>query len=219
MIIMDLQVTYLRDIVNVVSVTNVPGSTPRMLDVRGPDFRSVAKVEVNELQVPSYVIMSKTRMLVQVPDSMQNDLITSVNVLSSRLTAAERSLVYFELTDNPQKLEGIQKLMQTFLLFLMRTPGTDVWSPNTGGGVQKLVGAHFAKNATGGITAAFTLAVSRVRSQIISLQARNPRLSTDEKLAAANVLSAIFSAVQTALLARVELISQSGTRAIVGVNI
>jgi hypothetical protein len=216
---MDLQVTYLRDIVNVVSVTNVPGSSPRMLDVRGPDFRSVVKVEVNELQAPSYVIMGKTRLLVQVPDSMQNDLVSSVNVLSSRLTAAERSQVYFELTDNPQKVEGIQKLVQTFLLFLMRTPGTDAWAPNTGGGVQKLVGAHFAKNATGGITASFTLAVSRVRSQIISMQARNPRLSTDEKLAAANVLSAIFSAVQTALLARVELISQSGTRAIVGVNI
>lgn len=216
---MDLQVTYLRDIVNVISVTNVVGSSPRMLDVRGPDFRSVVKVETNEIEAPSYVIMSKTRLLVQVPDSMQNDLITSVNVLSSRLTASERSQVYFELTNNPQKLDGIQKLVQTFLLYLMRTPGTDAWNPGTGGGVQRLVGSYFSKNATGGITAAFTLAVSRVRSQVISIQARNPRLSTDEKLAAANVLSAIFSAVQTALLARVELISQSGKRAIVGVNI
>jgi hypothetical protein len=85
--------------------------------------------------------------------------------------------------------------------------------------VQRLVGSHFSKSATGGITAAFTLSVSRVRAQIISLQARNTRTSTDEKLAAANVLSAIFSAVQTALLARVELISQSGQKAIVGVTI
>lgn len=215
---MDLQVTYLRDIVNVVSVSNVPGSSPRTLDVRGPDFRSVVKVEVNELQAPSYVVMSKTRLLVQVPDSMENDVISSINVLSSRLTAAERSQVYFELTNNPQKVEGIQKLVQMFLLFLMRTPGSDAWSPNTGGGVQRLVGSHFSKNATGGITAAFTLAVSRVRSQIISLQARNPRLTTDEKLASANVLSAIFSSVQSALLARVELISQSGKHAIVGVT-
>ena len=194
----DLQVTYLRDIVNVVSVTNVPGSSPRMLDVRGPDFSSVAKVEIDEIQAPSYVVMSKTRLLVQVPDSMQDTLITSVNVLSSRLTAAERSQVYFEFTNNPQKVSGIQKLVQTFLLYLMRTPGTDAWAPNTGGGIQGLVGAHFAKNATGGITAAFTLAVSRVRSQIISIQARNPRLAADEKLAASNVLSAIFSAVQSA---------------------
>jgi hypothetical protein len=200
-------------------VSNVPGSDPRTLDVRGPDFRSVAKVEINELEAPSYVVMSKNRMLVQVPDSMQNDLITSVNVLSTRLTASERSQVYFELTNRPQKLTGIQKLVQTFLLFLMRTPGSDAWSPSTGGGVQRLVGSHFSKSATGGITAAFTLSVSRVRAQIISLQARNTRTSTDEKLAAANVLSAIFSAVQTALLARVELISQSGQKAIVGVTI
>jgi len=216
---LDIQVTYLRDIVNIVSVTNVPGSDPRTLDVRGPDFRSIAKVEVNELDAPSYVVMSKTRMLVQVPDSMQDTLVTSINILSSRLTASERSQVHFELTNRPQKLSGIQKLVQTFLLYLMRTPGTDAWSPTTGGGVQRLVGSHFSKNATGGITAAFTLSVSRVRSQIISMQARNTRTSTDEKLAAANVLSAIFSAVQTALLARVELISQSGQKAIVGVTI
>jgi hypothetical protein len=215
----DIQVTYLRDIVNVLSVTNVVGSDPRTLDVRGPDFSSVVKVEVNEIEAPSYVVMSKTRLLVQVPDSMQNELIRSVNVLSSRMTATDRSQVYFELTDRPQKVTGIQKLVQTFLLFLMRTPGSDAWAPNTGGGVQRLVGSNFSKNATGGITAAFTLAVSRVRTQIISRQARDSRLNTDEKLAAANVLSAIFSAQQTALLARVELISQSGKRAIVGVNL
>lgn len=85
--------------------------------------------------------------------------------------------------------------------------------------MQKLIGAHFSKSNVGGVTAAFSTAVSRTRTQIISLQASNTRLPSNEKLGAVNVLSAVFDAQQTALLARVELVSQAGQRAIVGLEL
>jgi hypothetical protein len=216
---MDLQVTYLRDVLRVDQVTNVPNVFPRTIDVRGPDFRSVERVEINEVIAPSFVVMSRQRLLVQVPDSQETQLIRTIAVLSSRFTKTEQSQVKFEFTSNPKRISGIQKLMQAFLLMLLRSPGTCAWMPKTGGGLQRLIGAHFDRSNVGGVTAAFSTAVSRTRSQLIALQATNTRLTSDEKLAAANILSAVFNANQTALLARVELISQSGERAIVGLEL
>jgi len=216
---MDIQVTYLRDVLNVDSVDEVPGMVPRTLDVRGPNFRSVVKIEINEEEAPSFVVMSKHRVLVQVPESQEKELIRTLAVLSNDFTKTKSSQVKFEFTNNPQKVSGLKKLIQVFLLYLLRSPGTDAWYPKSGGGVQKLIGAHFSRSNAGGVTAAFTTAVSRVRTQIMSLQASNTRLSASEKLGSVAVLSAVFNAQQTALLARVELISQSGQKAIVGLEL
>ena len=216
---MDIQVIYLRDVLRVTSVTNVPNVVPRTLDIRGPEFRDVVKVEINEAESPSYMVVSKNQILAQVPSEQEKTLVKSLAVLSSSFTKTESSQVRFELTNHPKKAAGLIKMIQTFLLYLLRTPGTDAWYPNSGGGLQRLIGSSFSKNQTGAVTAEFALAISRTRAQIISLQAGNPRLNTDEKLAAANVLSAVFSAAQTALLARVELIAQSGKRAVVGLEL
>jgi len=216
---MDLQVTYLMDALQVSSVTNVSGTVPRMLDVRGLDFQTAVRVEINEIPAPTFVISSRSRILAQVPPSQENEYIRSLTVLSSGFTKTVSSKVSFELTLTPKKVSGIQLMVQTFLLYLLRSPSSDAWYPNTGGGIQKLIGSYFSKDNAGAVTAAFTLAVSRTRSQIISLQASNVRLSADEKLASAKVLEAVFNANQTALLARVELIAQSGKKAIVGVEL
>jgi hypothetical protein len=216
---MDIQVTYLRDVLPVDSVDEIPGMVPRTLDVRGPNFKNAVKIEVNEEDVLTFVVMSKHRILIQVPESQEKEVIRTLAVLSNDFTKTRSSQVKFEFTNHPRKLSGLQKLIQTFLLYLLRTPGTDVWYPKSGGGVQKLIGAHFSRSNAGGVTAAFSTAVSRTRTQIISLQASNTRLPSNEKLGAVNVLSAVFDAQQTALLARVELVSQAGQRAIVGLEL
>jgi len=215
----DIQVTYLRDVLRVDSADEVAGVFPRTLDVRGPNFRNVVKIEINEEEAPSFIVMSKNRVMVQVPDSQEKEVIRTLAVLSSDFTKTQSSQVKFEFTNNPRKVDGLKKLIQTFLLYLLRSPGTDAWYPRSGGGVQKLIGAHFSKSNVGGVTASFTTAVSRVRTQIISLQASNTRLTASEKLGSVNVLSAVFNAQQTALLARVELISQSGQRAAIGLEL
>lgn len=216
---MDFQVIYLMDALRISSVSNVSGVVPRTIDVRGPDFRNVVKIEINDEEAPSFVVESRKRILVQVPDSQEKKRIRSVAVLSNSFTKTESSLVKFELTNNPKKAAGLMKLIQVFILWLLRTPGTDVWYPNTGGGLQKLIGAEFSKAKSGSVVAEFSLAVSRTRQQIISKQASNTRLDADERLAAANVLSAVFNANQTALIGRVELIAQSGRRAAVGLEL
>jgi len=216
---MDLQVIYLRDVLNVDYVGELPGVVPRTLEVTGPNFLNAVKVEINEEEAPSFVVVSKNRILVQVPDSQEKSIIRTLAVLSSDFTKTVSSQMKFELTNFPQKVSGLKKLIQSFVMYLLRSPGTDAWYPKTGGGVQKLIGAEFSRSNAGGVTAAFTTAVSRTRSQIISLQASNSRLTAAEKLGSVSVLSAVFNVQQTALVARMELTSQSGQRAIVGLEL
>ena len=106
---------------------------------------------------------------------------------------------------SPRIVRFAARLQTIGHLYLMRSPGTDIWYPKSGGGVQKLVGAHFSRSNAGGVSAAFVTAVSRVKTQVMTLQASNTRLSASEKLGSVSVLSAVFNAQQTALLARVEL--------------
>jgi len=216
---MDIKVTYLQDVIPVSQVTNIQNVVPRTLDVRGPDLRNASRVEVNEVVAPSFMILNKHRMLVQVPSSQEKEIIKSIAVLSNYFTRTSSSKVNFEFTLNPKKTEGLEKLIQSFILYLFRTPGTDAWYPNSGGGIQKIVGANFSRSNASGVTAAFTTSVHRTRSQLIALQSINNKLKASEKLAAANVLSAVYSAELTALLARVEIISQSGERAAVGMEL
>lgn len=216
---MDLQVIYLRDVLNVDYVGELPGVVPRTLEVTGPNFLNAVKVEVNEEEAPSFVVASKNRLLVQVPDSQEKSIVRTLAVLSSEFTKTVSSQLRLELTNFPQSVTGLKKLIQSFVMYLLRSPGTDAWYQKTGGGVQKLIGAEFSRSNAGGVTAAFTTAVSRTRSQIISLQASNPRLTAAERLGSVNVLSAVFNVQQTALVARLELTSQSGQRAIVGLEL
>ncbi|MFW9801214.1 MAG: hypothetical protein ACFFFC_01060 [Candidatus Thorarchaeota archaeon] len=216
---MDFQVIYLLDALRITSVTRVPNMIPRTLEIRGPDFRNVVKIQINDEDAPNFVVDSKTRIFVQIPDSQEKTIIRSIVVLSSNFTKTESSLVSFEFTNNPKKATGLMKMIQVFILLLLRTPGTDVWYPNSGGGLQKIIGADFSKNKSGNIVAEFSLAIGRTKQQIIAKQASNTRLSPDERLAAANILSAVFNANQTALIGRVELIAQSGRRAAVGLEL
>lgn len=216
---MDIQVISLVDSLRIDTVISVPNMVPRTLDVRGPDFRSVTKVEVNDEEAPAFFVQSRQRILIQVPTSQERSRIRSLAVLSNRFTSTESSLVRFEVGNFPKKASGIMKLIQTFILWLLRTPGRDSWYPNTGGGLQRVIGAGFSKANSNGVVAEFTLAVSRTRSQLVSRQASNTHLNPDEKLATANVLNAVFNAGQTALIARVELVAQSGKRASVGLEV
>jgi hypothetical protein len=183
------------------------------------DFRNVVRVDVNETPAPNYVVASKTQLLVQMPIGLETKRVESISVLSDNFTSTESSKLTFELGLNPKSVSGLQRMVQIFVLYLLRTPGSDVWKPGTGGGLQSKLGSVFAKDQTSGLTAEFSLAVNRVRSQIISMQTGNVRLTPDERLASATVLSAVYSRAQTALLARVELIAQSGRRAAVGLEL
>ena len=191
-----------------------PLNLPRGLDITGVDFSAVEMVLINDIESPDVIVIGKNRLIAQLPDSLQRTLaVTNVAVLSRRLTLTERSLIKFKISDQPGMVRGILRLVQLFIKVLFTTPGTDIFSPTSGAGALKILGATFGASSSKNIISDFVISVDTAARQLVSVQSRDPSLPTDERLMAAKVTHAGFNQDTGTVLATVELVSQAGTQA------
>jgi hypothetical protein len=214
----DLQTISPQEIVHLNQVRVSPGP-PRTVAVVGTDFRSVDEVLINGVPSPDVVIIDKTRLLAQVPDTALLDRINSVQVLSKKLVLSERSQIRIRIGRTPGRVTGILRLMQLFLRVLFTTPGTDIFNPSLGGGALKNVGATFGASEGQDIINDFVVAVDTTSRQIIAIQGRDPATPRDERLLGAKVLSATFNRSLGGLDAAIQLTSQAGRDAVANVGL
>jgi len=205
----DLQVVYPQQAI-VLSNVSVFMGPPRVVDVTGEDFRSVDEVLINKVASTSVVVVSKTRLVAQVPDSMLDQNILSVTVLSRRLTISSRSVLRFRLSKTPGKVTGVLRLVQKFLKILLSTPGSDIFNRQIGGGALRSIGQTFGSEQGGDILNNLVIAIDTTTRQIIALQSRNPSLPREERLLSAKILRAGFNKEEGAIDVAVEITSQAG---------
>lgn len=214
----DLQTISPQEIVHL-SQARVSAGPPRLVAAVGADFRSVDEVLINLAPSPSVVVLSKTELLAQVPDSVGEDRIHTVQVLSKKLTLSERSQLRIRLGRTPGRITGIMRLLQVFLKILFTTPGRDIFSPRLGGGALKNIGATFGANEGSDIVNDFVIAVDNTSRQIIAIQGRNASIPRDERLLGAKVLSASFNKALGGIDVSVQITSQAGRDAVANVGL
>jgi hypothetical protein len=105
------------------------------------------------------------------------------------------------------------------LKILFTTAGTDAFAQRIGGSGLKNIGRNFSLGDTQSIVSDFAISIRLAESQMKALQSQQPRLPDTERLLSANIVNSTFDVQLSALLARVELISQSGTRAIANLEL
>lgn len=215
----DFQVIFPQSTVPLTQVLQVPGLTPRTLSATGKDFSSVAQVLVNDIVSPSVVVLSRTRLLAQVPAQLVNSIVTSMQVVSNDLTIGPRSLIKFQLSMTTSKVSGILRLVQVFLKILLTTPGKDIFAPRIGGNALKNIGLTFGADQGGSIVSDIIVAVDTTKRQIQAIQARDPSIPKDERLLTAAVTSASYNRAEAALVASIELTSQAGQAATANVMV
>jgi hypothetical protein len=213
----DFQVVFPQEVIPLVAIRQVPGVSPRTLDITGTDFRSLDEVLLNEIPAPGAVVVSQTRLLVPVPASLAQSTITSVSVLSRRLTLTSKSVIQFRVGRVPSKVRGILRLVQLFLKILFTTPGRDIFTPKIGAAALKNIGRTFGKGQSDSIVMDFVLAVETTVRQILAVQSKDATIPFDERLLSARLLGARFDFEQSALVVSVELTSQAGQPAITNV--
>lgn len=216
---MDLQFIQFSDTLAITGAKEIPDLDPRSLQITGVDFRHAIEVLINESNSPSFAIANKTTIIAQVPDDQKKSIIRNLSVLSSDFTATIQSRIRFRLGKDPKKVSGLKAMMQTFLKLLFTTAGTDAFAKKIGGSGLKNLGKSFHLSQSQTIVSDFAISVRRAESQMKALQSQQPRMSDEERLLSATLLNAKFDPQLTALLARVELISQSGTRAIANLEL
>ena len=214
----DLQIVYPQQAIILNNVRVLPGP-PRVIDVTGSDFRSVDEVLINRIASEDVVVLSKTRLVAQVPESLLAQRVLSVTILSRRLTLSSKSILRFRLSRTPGKVSGVLRLVQKFLKILFTTPGSDIFNRQVGGGALRNVGATFGVEEGGDVINNLVIAIDVTSRQIIALQSRNPSLPRNERLLAAKIIRAGFNKQEGAVDIAVEITNQSGEAAMANLEI
>lgn len=215
----DFQVVFPQQVIALNSVRVLAGMSPRSLDVLGDDFTSVDEVLINDVASPDVVIVSKKRLLAQVPALLVNSTLTSVTVISNRLAMTSKSLIKFRVGQTTSKVSGILRLVQVFLKILLTTPGTDIFAPRVGGNALKNIGLNFGQEQGGTIVSDLVVAVASTQRQLYTIQSSDPSIPRDERLLSASVTAAAYNRAEGALVVSVELLSQAGRSATANIAI
>lgn len=205
----DIQLIRLLDVLDVNRIRNAPGVVPRSIIVDGRDFRHVESVIVDGMLSPSFVVMSTTQLVAEVPEAIRDSVLRSVLVLSTGVTLTERSIVEFTLGVRPRSLSGVQKLMQNFLRQLLRTPGSNIFHPRSGGGLGRRVGG-LINNQT---AADVAIAVTRARQYIINVQSAERAIPPSERLLSAEIAGLEADPKTTSIHVTIMLTSHAGQNA------
>jgi len=107
--------------------------------------------------------------------------------------------------------------VQTWLLVFLSTPGTDIFSPTSGGGGRALIGKSTDRNH-GGVSAKLAFAIERTNGEILRSQATQTGLPPAERLLSCGLDSVEFNSSDSILNARITMSNVLGDRAQVNVG-
>lgn len=214
-----LEVVKFRDLIPVRSIPRVvPGLSNTTVEIIGEDFSSVEIVLINDIQVPEFIIVDSKTMWAQLPDNV--DSVQTIEVQSSKFTrTAAGSKLKFEIGVATKTVSGILKLTQLFTKWMLQSPGSDIFDPGRGGGLQRLVGQILTSKKMESVGVVLARSIDQTSSQIRTSQVNEPNLPLDERLLSAALIGVNISGDKMEASARVRIISMAGDEAISGLTL
>jgi hypothetical protein len=205
----DLRVVNAKAILRVFSVAPIRGFLPLSVVVVGEKLTTADEVRYNGIQAEEFFIQSDSRMVVRIPKSQVGLKLEEIRVLAPVSAAKKDALLSLGMSRPFKTVEGIERLVQSFMLIFLTTPGSDVFSPNSGGGAKMLVG-RATDSAGTGVAADLQQALDRTKTELLRIQSRNSNIPLSEKLLSSSIDSIHFDPENTLLSARVTLQNMVG---------
>lgn len=189
------------------------------LDIKGRDFTGTTSVLINGHRSPTFVVISDSRILVDLPRRVLGEAIQTLNVLKAASPASTNSagsVISFEAVTDAVDIPDSTFLVQKVLKFLFTTKGSDIFRPNSGGDLLTLIGT--AESGEGSLSAYAKLYIADSVNALIRLQAGSsaPR---SQKVQSVEVLSASYSRRDTSLDIRLAITSLEGRRVVAGLSV
>jgi len=160
----DIKIARFKNPLKISSVTRLSNN---ITAIKGEGFLDADEVYINEIHQRSWIILSDKEIAVNFPGG---EKVLTVAVLTEKLILNQPNLTFFEIGRSFKSIEGMSKLIQNFIVPLMRTPGTNKFD-TFGGGMLKLPG-KLMTNAGGNIKADIVNAVERTKNYLINKQNR-----------------------------------------------
>ena len=210
-----LEVIKFRDIVPISKISRFVPNLPELtIEIVGDDFSSVEEVLINEMRAPEFIILNKNTLWAQLPVAAQQQ-ISTVEVLSSNFTKSlTSSKIQFKLGDKTRAVSGILKLVQLFTKWMLQSPGSDVFDPSRGGGLQQLIGTALTSRRMEPVMSAITRSVGDTVSQIRTVQTGQSGLPMNERLLSATVTSINVFEAQMEARAVIDIQNMAGENAL-----
>jgi phage baseplate assembly protein W len=184
---------------NVAEATNVALAGTTTLDITGAGFRDVSRVLINGYASPSFVVASPQRIFADLPNGVTR--VQSIQVLTAAIGDAATSVISFSLGTG-KFAGGTARMVQSFMVCLLTSPGDNLFLPNYGGGLRDILKTTISSSAD--VRARVAQAVARAEATLVA-NLNSTKLAPDEKLVSATLVAADFNPVTTALSIQVRL--------------
>lgn len=208
---LDLSVVKFRGVAPISDIALVIKNPPT-LRVRGARFVKVTDVLFNGLNA-DFAVKSETELFVTIPKGAIGARIESLEVLSDFFQGLDHSRMRFLFGRHPGVMRGVLKAVQSFVVLLFTTPGSDIFNPNRGGGLPALAGSYPHESDVYPILSRAMLAVSRATEQMISMQAGRD-LPDDERLAAVDIVDSRLTPDSTGIRLHLRFTTFAGDEAV-----
>ncbi len=212
---LDIQNIFVKSVVSINKVELV-GTDPSVLQIEGVDFTKVSSVEINNIDA-DFEIITAQRMLVPLPEEVEEVSIKSINVFKTEPSITTSSFFEFEIGGNPRMVTGEMKMLMHFIKVMLTTPGSDIFDKSLGGNFQNWPGMRVNLANPHGLITKTVIMVTNVGLQITSRQ-RGTRLTPEEKLRSVDVLSVNFDKGDPSMLElKLKLVSYAGNSVFSGI--
>jgi hypothetical protein len=198
----DLRVVNAKAILRSISVQPIRGFVPTSVLVTGEKFDRATEVQYNGVDATEFAIASSTRLIVRVPTSQLGKPFRDIKVLSPVSAAKQDAIISLGLTSPPKTISGIDRLVQNWVIIFLTTPGSDLFSPTSGGGGASIIGRPTDKSGKG-VAADLAMAIEKTKNELLRLQSSNQAIPPSEKLLSSSLDKVEYDSASTVLSARV----------------
>jgi len=209
---LDLRVVNAKAILRTFSVAPIRGFVPTSVLVTGEKFDRATEVQYNGVQADEFAVASSTRLIVRVPPSQLGKPFRDIKVLSPVSAAKQDAIITLGLTTPPKTISGIDRLVQNWVIIFLTTPGSDIFSPNSGGGAMSIIGRPTNKSGKG-VSADLAMAIEKTKNELLRIQSSNQSVPPSEKLLSSSLDKVEYDASSTVLSARVLVQNMLGNAA------
>jgi hypothetical protein len=213
-----IEVIKLRDVLRVQAITRFVPGLPKTVELKGENFSSAVEVTFNDINSPEFLLVNKSTIYARLPDEV--DQVREVSVISSSFTrTGEASKVFFKFGEKTKPVSGVLRLTQLFTMQLLKSPGSDIFDREDGGGLQEVVGLVSSTYKTDGILGTITNAVKKTEQQIRRNQIGQVGLSLNERLLAATILDLRMARDSDNVVVRIRIDTVAGESALTTMDI
>jgi hypothetical protein len=212
----DFRVIKVRSLLTANSYQPLRNFSPPSVLVTGFDLDRAEEISFNNVPTKEFAILSPTRLVFKIPTEQVNKPLFSLQIFGTAPGITPSGAISFDV-GRSAKIEGLDRLVQSFLLILMTTPGSDAFDRTSGGGARGIIGR--STDSAGKTAAAdLSLAVSRTKTELLAAQAKDRRIPPVERLLTAELSNVTFNPSTTTLSATVTLKNAVGESAQFNLN-